>query len=177
MSLSHENVQWRVTAVAERREEDVEAYRARLGKAEGERRFFALPVVARSESEGNLLMTVGADLLLKGLIGTAITAFSTANAYVGVGDSAVVEAVGQTDLQAATNKARQAMDSGFPSHANGTNSVIFQATYGAGAANFAWNELAVFNAAAGGSMLNRRATALGTKAGGSWTLTITITLA
>lgn len=172
----HENVQWRVKTVRERRDGDIDSYRATYGKAEGERRFFALPVVDRVEEDGNLLMTAGADTLIKGLIGSAITVFSNANAFIGVGDSATAEAVGQTDLQAASNKVRQAMDSTFPTHTGGTNTVVFQATFGSGSANFVWNEFGIFNAASVGTMLNRKVSSLGTKVTGSWTLAITITL-
>lgn len=136
------------------------------------------------EGEGNLLVTNGRNLLLKAIRGDAITAFSAANARLGVGDSSTAEAIGQTDLQAATNKLRKAMDSGWPKvgTADGlaTDNVIeFKASFADSEANWVWNEWATFNAASGAtSMLNRKVpgTSMGTKTSGIWTLTTTITL-
>jgi hypothetical protein len=134
------------------------------------------------ERDGNLLVTNGRNLLWKGLRGDAITAFSAANARLGVGDSSTAEAITQTDLQAATNKLRKAMDSGWPKvgTADGLatdNLMQFQATFGTSEANCAWAEWGTFNAASGStSMLNRKVEALGTKSSGSWTLTTTLTL-
>jgi hypothetical protein len=135
------------------------------------------------EGEGNLLVTNGANLFWKALRGDAITAFSAANARLGVGDSATAEAIAQTDLQAATNKLRKAMNSGWPKvgTADALDSdakIQFQATFGDAEANWTWAEWATFNAASGGtSMLNRKVQSFGVKASGSWTLTVTITLA
>lgn len=135
------------------------------------------------EGEGNLLMTAGALQLWKALRGDgSLTAFSSANAHLGVGDSSTAASAAQTDLQAATNKLRKAMDSGWPDvgTADGLatdNLMQFKATFGDSEANFAWAEWAVFNASSAGLMLNRKVSALGTKASGSWTLTVTLSLA
>jgi hypothetical protein len=134
------------------------------------------------EGEGNLLVTNGRNLLWKALRGDAITAFSAANARLGVGDSSTAEAITQTDLQAATNKLRKAMDSGWPKvgTADGLatdNLMQFQSTFTNAEANYSWAEWASFNAASGAtSMLQRKVEALGSKASGSWTLTTTLTL-
>ncbi len=126
------------------------------------------------EVEGNLLTTAGANTLLTALTGGTITPFNAANARLGVGDGTTAESAGQTDLQG-TNKLRKALDSGYPSVSG--NQVVFQATFGGTEANFAWNEVAAFNAATGGTMLNRKVVSLGTKSSGAtWVLTLTITL-
>ena len=125
--------------------------------------------------EGNLLTTAGATALLTLLTGGGGTAFNNANSYLGVGDSTTAAAVGQTDLQAATNKLRKAMDAGYPQVAAGT--VIWRATFGTSDANWAWQEWGVFNAAAAGTMLNRKVTSLGTKtSAATWQLTVTVTI-
>ena len=103
------------------------------------------------------------------------TAFSNANSYLGVGDSATAFAATQTDLQASTNKARQAMEATYPTLA--TNVLTFRSLFATGAANFAWAEWGVFNAASAGTMMCRKVEALGTKTSAqSWQLTATITI-
>ncbi|SEU46572.1 hypothetical protein [Nonomuraea wenchangensis] len=141
------------------------------------------------EGDGNLLMHGGASAIWQALLGNGtatagqgLTFFNAANAHVGVGDSTTAAAATQTDLQAATNKVRKAMDAGYPQHTDGTGSgnatVTFRATFGTGDANFAWNEWGIFNGAAGGRMLNRKVENLGSKsAAASWQLTVTLTLA
>lgn len=136
------------------------------------------------EREGNLLVIGGASALWQQLIGSgAITAFSNANANLGVGDSTTAAADTQTDLQAATNKFRKAMDATYPQHTDstgtaGAKTITFRSTFANADAVFAWQEWAVFNAAAAGRMLNRKVESLGTKPStATWQLTITITLA
>jgi hypothetical protein len=134
------------------------------------------------ERDDNLLMYGGASALWQQLIGSgAITAYSNANAYIGVGDSTTAAAATQTDLQAATNKLRKAMDATYPLHTDGTTSgaasIVFRSTFATTDANFAWQEWAVFNASSTGRMLNRKVESLGTKtSSAAWTLTVTITL-
>jgi len=140
------------------------------------------------EGEGNLLMYGGASCLWEALIGNGtgtaaqtLTYFNNGNAFLGVGDSNTAEAATQTDLQAASNKLRKAMDATYPSHADGTvvgaATITFRATFATTDANFVWAEWAIFNGSAGGRMLNRKVTALGTKtSAASWQLTVTLTL-
>ena len=104
------------------------------------------------------------------------TFFNAANAFIGVGDSATAFAFTQTDLQAATNKIRKGMDSGNPTST--ANTMTFRSTFSTTEANWAWAEWGVFNAASGGTMMNRKVEALGTKSSvQAWQLTVTITLA
>jgi hypothetical protein len=111
--------------------------------------------------------------LLNLLIGAGGTAFNNANTYLGIGDSTTAAAIGQTDLQAASNKVRQAMDATYPQVAG--NVVTFRATFGTGAGNFSIQEQGTFNAAAAGTMLNRKVSDLGTKTSAS-TLQLTMTI-
>lgn len=114
------------------------------------------------------------DLLAQATVGEAYTPFNSANAYLGVGDGTTAFAASQTDLQG-TNKLRKAMDAGYPTRS--ANQMTFRSTFGGAEANFAWNEWGVFNAATGGTMMNRKVESLGTKASGAtWILTVTITL-
>lgn len=113
--------------------------------------------------------------IAKAIIGESITAFNNANAYIGVGDSATAFAKTQTDLQAATNKLRKAMEATYPQRS--TNDLTFRSLFATGDANWAWEEWAVFNAAAAGTMLNRKAESLGTKtAAQSWQMDVTLTV-
>jgi hypothetical protein len=142
------------------------------------------------EQVGNLLTYGGISCLWQGLIGNitgtagqALTRFDNANAAIGVGDSTTAAAATQTDLQAATNKVRQAMDATYPQHTDATTagaaSIVFRATFGTGAATWAWQEWGVFNSptAATGRMLNRKVESLGTKtSSASWQLTVTLSL-
>lgn len=112
--------------------------------------------------------------MVQATVGAGVTAFNNANAHIGVGDSTTAFAVGQTDLQAATNKLRKAMDATYPSGA--TNVLTFRSTFATGDANFAWQEWGVFNASSAGTMLNRKVESLGTKTNTqTWQFTVTLT--
>lgn len=117
----------------------------------------------------------GRNHMVQATVGAAVTPFSNANAYIGVGDSATAYAAGQTDLVAGANKLRKAMDATYPSGA--ANVQTFRSTFGTSEANFAWNEWGVFNAAAAGTMLNRKVESLGTKTSAqTWQFTVTLTV-
>ena len=114
----------------------------------------------------------GRRLMLDLLIGAGGTTFANANAYLGVGDSTTAFAASQTDLVAATNKMREACDTG-PTRATDTLTAV--ASFEAADANWAWEEVGLFNASSGGTMLSRKVGALGTKASPAvWTLTYTL---
>lgn len=107
-------------------------------------------------------------------VGDAFTPYNAANAVLGVGDSSAAFAIGQTDLQAATNKIRKGMEVGYPSRINATT-VEFQALYGETEANHDWNEYALFNHPSAGTMMFREVEALGSKAVDTiWRFTISI---
>lgn len=120
------------------------------------------------------LTDAGRNHMVSATIGEAVTAFNNANSYIGVGDSSTAFAAGQTDLVAATNKFRKAMDATYPTRA--TNVLTFRSTFATGDALFAWNEWGVFNGASGGTMLNRKVESLGTKTNTqTWQFTVTLT--
>lgn len=173
-----QGINWGVMATRVIRPGDIDEFRARFGKIEGEARFFRdVKPTDRIEVPGNLLVLAGASILLRQLRGDGLTAFSNANSYIGVGDSTTAAADTQTDLQAASNKVRVAMDSTYPTHTNGTAVMRWQMTAGSAVANFAWQEWAIFNASTAGTMLNRKVASLGTKSSGSsWTFYVDITL-
>ncbi len=145
-------------------------------------------------SRGNLLMYGGVSLLWQCLLGNGtsaagqtLTFMSNARAALGVGDSTTAAAATQNDLQAASNKVRVGMDSGYPSHTDGTssgsNTVTLRSTFDTSTANHRWREWGSFNSAsaATGRMLNRKVEDLD---GGSaktsaqtWQLTVTISIA
>lgn len=120
------------------------------------------------------LTNAGRDFIAKAVINNSSpTFFDASNAYLGVGDSNTAYAASQTDLQAATNKARELVDSA-PGLAS--NVVTFVATFETGDANFAWEEFGIFNASSSGTMLSRKVQSLGTKTSAAeWTLTVTAT--
>lgn len=124
----------------------------------------------------NILVNTGLTDIGNGLTSSGLaTPYTNANAHLGVGDSSTAAAVSQTDLQAASNKLRKAMDATFPTVSNGV--YTFRSTFGTSDANFAWQEWAVFNASSTGRMLNRAVASLGTKtSAASWQFTITITI-
>lgn len=121
------------------------------------------------------LTTAGRDVIAAMILGESTTDFTAANARIGVGDSTTAFAASQTDLQAATNRLRKAMNSTYPQRS--TNVLTFQATFLEAEAVYTWNEWAIFNAGSGGTMLNRRVEALGTKPNTEqWRLTCTLTI-
>ena len=116
----------------------------------------------------------GRDHIAAAVHGVAVTAFNNANAYLGVGDSSTAFAAAQTDLQAASNKLRKAMDATYPQRS--ANIVTSQSTFGSSEANFAWNEFGTFNASSAGTMLQRKVSALGTKSSGqTWQFQVVLT--
>jgi hypothetical protein len=88
----------------------------------------------KSVIEGNLLLNEGITEFLSLLTGASATAFSNANARLGVGDSTTAAAATQTALQGTTNKLYKAMESGYPTVTN--QSVNFRSVFGSSEANF-----------------------------------------
>ncbi len=126
------------------------------------------------------MVTAGRDHTVLAIIGGSVNAFNNANAHLGVGNSTTAYAAGQTDLVGAS-KARKAMDATFPTNPpSPVNRITARSTFATGDANFAWEEVALFNAAATGTMFSRVVSALGTKTSSATfvlTLTIDLTLA
>lgn len=121
------------------------------------------------------LTNAGRNFIATDIIGESVTEFDNSNAHIGVGDSSTAFSASQTDLQAASNKLRKAMDSTYPQRS--TNVLTFRSTFATGDANFAWNEWGIFNASSSGTMLSRKVESLGTKTSAqSWQITCTITV-
>lgn len=122
------------------------------------------------------LTTAGRDFIAQAIINDGSpTFFTNANAHTGVGDSTTAFSAAHTDLQAASNKLRKAMDATYPTRS--TNVLTFRSTYATGDANFAWQEWGVFNASSSGTMLSRKVESLGTKTSAqSWQLTAALTV-
>ena len=126
------------------------------------------------------LGNLGPTMIASWICGEATTNYAyynNANTYLGVGDSTTSYANSQTDLQASSNKTRKGMDSGYPSRSGSV--ITYRSTFATSDANYAWNEVGIFNAASGGQMLTRDvpAVSLGTKPNTqSWQLTVTLTL-
>lgn len=129
-----------------------------------------------SEFEENVLLNEGITVALQLICGIAATAFSNANAFLGVGDSITAESAAHTGLQAAANKLYKAMSAAYPQVAAQT--ATWRAEFIGTEANFAWNEFTVANGNSDASAnLNRKVSAQGTKtAGQTWTLDLAITL-
>jgi len=126
------------------------------------------------------LTTAARNHITKAIIGSSLTAFNNANAYLGVGGGAgatTAFSAAQTDLQGAS-KTRKAMDASYPTDPpSPDNRLTFRSTFATGDANYAWEEWACFNASSSGTMLNRVVVSLGTKtSAASWQLTVTIDL-
>lgn len=120
------------------------------------------------------LTNAGAIALAANAIGDgSVTNLASGNAYLGVGDSTTAFSAAHTDLQAATNKLRSLCSS--VSRASGV--LTFVTTYSTSQANFAWEEIAVFNASSAGTMYGRKVQSLGTKtSASSWQLTYQTTV-
>ena len=132
---------------------------------------------SESVIDGNLLLNEGIAELWDLACGLGSpTAFSNANARIGVGDSNTAESAAHTGLQASSNKLYKAMESGYPQRSGQT--VTWRAVFGSSDANFAWNEFTVANGNSDASKnLNRKVSAQGTKASGqTWTVDVAITL-
>ena len=125
--------------------------------------------------EGNVLLNEGIALLWDLGIAAGGTAWDNTNANLGVGDSATAANATQTALQAAANKLYKGMEATYPQRTAQT--VRWRSAFTDAEANFAWEEVTVANANSdAGTNLNRAVQSLGTKASGTWTLDLDITL-
>lgn len=124
-------------------------------------------------TEPNKIVNAGLNLMLDIMAGRSFSYFANWSAYIGAGDSNLAAAAGQTDLQAATNKTRKAMNSGYPTAAASQKNT-YQSDFGAAEALYAFEEFGLFNASSGGTMFARKVQAAGTHAG-VWTIACEIT--
>jgi general stress protein CsbA len=131
--------------------------------------------------KGNLLTTAGLTRVVSLINAGGTQALISTSGRIGVGDSSTAAAVGQTDLQAATNKYWMTLTSCTVSGAV----LTAVASFASGVANYAWAEwgidigapTVIAGTTVNACLLNRKVDAMGTKASGSvWTATATITL-
>lgn len=121
----------------------------------------------------------GLEDMVAGAVGSLATPYSNANAHIGAGGGAGATgafAKTQTDLQGAS-KTRKAMDATFPT-VSGTPAAVITAksTFATGDANYAWDEVALFNASSAGRMFSRLVQSFGTKTSSAvWVMTLTVT--
>jgi hypothetical protein len=127
------------------------------------------------EIHGNLLLNEGIQEMWDLVCGEGSpTAYSTANAELGVGDSSTAADATQTNLQGGAEITWKAMNGSYPTRTNQT--MAFQSDFATGDANYAWAEWGVRNGSTADKNMNRKVESLGTKASGTWTLTGSITL-
>jgi hypothetical protein len=157
------------------------------------KRFTGPPEFGEIDVAGNLLTTVGLNLITQLLIGTTtVGSIKNAQAIVGVGATATAATVGDTALGANAGSAwYQQADGSNPTQANGVITML--CTFATGNANFAWNEWcwastttgtitagATLASVSSGTevMWNHKIASLGTKtSAASWAFTTTVTLA
>lgn len=124
----------------------------------------------------NIVLDVGATEMLNLIAGTGGTPFSAENSYIHVGTDTTAENAAQEGVLATgSNKASAPLDEGYPVVTG--RQVVYRASFGDTEANFAWNEAAIVNGSGTNAVaMNRKVAELGTKATGTWTLQITLTL-
>jgi hypothetical protein len=124
-----------------------------------------------------VLLTSACVPLAKAMMGDSYTPLNAANAHIGIGDSTAAAAKGQTDLQAASNKAYLAMDSSYPQRSGAA--VTFQVTADGSTANYAWNEFLVCDGSPGTAwsrFVQQLNGGVAKSAGQIWTLQVTVTM-
>ena len=84
----------------------------------------------------NLIVDVGKDAIMKLIANMSGGGYTTT---IGVGDSATAAAVGQTDLQAASNKTFKTIQSGDKVYTRPT--LFLSVDFGYSEANYTWNEI------------------------------------
>src|SRR3990170_7765082 len=126
---------WRIHKFSDADEKIASALQAGLDTTEA-LRLYNDAFLAVEEWDTNIALNEGLQELIDIICGIGTpTAWSNANARLGVGDSNVAEAATQTGLQAATNKTFRAMDATYPQRSG--QSAEGSATFSSGDANFA----------------------------------------
>lgn len=94
----------------------------------------------------NLITTVGKQYFISAWNGAAARTLSNAQGGLLIGDGTTAANVADTNLAAATNKVRIALDAGFPSTTGTTTT--YQFTVASGVGNFTHSEFGLTNASA-----------------------------
>lgn len=130
---------------------------------------------AIEEFDGNSLLIEGISEFMKVACGIGGTAFSNANARIGVGNGTTAVINTQTGLQG-SSKAFAPMDATYPQVVN--NTMTFRSTFGAGTAAFRWEEFTIVNGADDNAKnLNRKVEFHGEKASAdTWVISCSITI-
>ena len=169
--IKQEKANWHMKAKLYKYVEDITPYRG------NEKAFHDkfIPYEVR-EMEGNCLLNTGIDEmwdLITGVVSGNDHIFDNAAATIGVGDDDTAADPTDTDLIADPNVKYNAMESGYPTSAD--QKVTLKSSFATGEADYAWNEWVVRQATSE-ICLNRKVESLGTKASGTWTLEVSITL-
>lgn len=186
--MNTDTLTWRAQARVEKWNEDQVAWvRTRTGilKPSGDLLAeYVKPEVV--EAAGNLLTTAGLTRLTSLLTGGGGQAATSTATRLGVGDGTTAAAIGDTDLSAASGSSHryfQVMDATYPTVGGGT--ITCKASYDGSTANFQWAEWAIdigSPGVSGGAIVNtcllnhKTSAALGTKSGGTWALTGSISI-
>jgi hypothetical protein len=161
---------WKVKATVEKYHEDIKPFRGR------EYWFYqAFKPYEVVDVSGNGLLNEGINNMWTLICGGSATAYDNTYARLGVGDSDTAHAASQTELQAVTNKVYGDMEDGYPEYGT-SQKAVFKASFDTDTANFTWNEWSIDNGSSASLNMNRKVESLGTKASGTWTLTVEITL-
>lgn len=176
-----QGIHWTPRATVSKYDEDQTNYaRQRFGveNPNGDELAWVTDPYETIEVEGNLLTTAGLTRITALIIGTLSTTLDSTRVRLGVGDSATAAAVGDTDL--GTNKYYRVMDATYPQASAGV--LTFQGSFGSSDGNFAWQcwgldvgTATVTSSATVATLVNRKVSSLGTKASGTWVLTVTVT--
>lgn len=177
--MSNEGIKWVAKATLEKREGDINQCKTPEERVDW---LTKNKPYETSVHMFNLLLNEGMDTMLALLTGYGSeTEFNNTYAQIGVGDSTTAAVRTQTGLQAPSNKLYKAMEATYPTapaenDATNGRSIKFKSSFGDSEANFTWNEWSVRNGASADKNLNRKVENLGTKTGGTWTLTVEISL-
>jgi hypothetical protein len=120
----------------------------------------------------NLVTDAGENITAKLLTGNAETALNNANAYLGVSSDSTAAAETDTSIPSATWRP---MNATYPVNPSGS-SFTLQSDYTSGLGNFAWNRWGIGNGSNPGTtgrLFSNKTESLGTKSGGTWTLSAT----
>lgn len=124
------------------------------------------------DTEPNLLLTAGANLMWTLLSGGSGTVYNASNARIAVGSGTTAAAASDTTLQTQHTGGRQQV-TGAPVIA--TNTITYQASFGTSVANGEWREIGLVNHASAGVLFNRLVTNMGTKTNqATWIASLTL---
>jgi len=157
---------------------DIALYRQALGPLRGEEAFYRTErPYDLIERLGNVWTRGGIEEFFKLATGAAATAYSNANARIGVG-SGTTPATDQDTALEGPSTFFMAMNTGYPLVGSGADKkTTWQGTAASGEAQFHWQEIVIDNGAVAAIILNHAIEDLGTKGAETWLVTIETPLA